>query len=161
MIFSAYKKIIEILDCLNIKYTIHNHEKVFTVNDVSSKLDIDIEKAYKTLVFKLEKNYVFAILKATDKIDYKNLALALETKREKIKSVSIEEIETDLGYELGGISPIPVKDNIIVVIDISILKEKEIFCGVGENDKSLEIESSDLLKVIKAKIFKISKKEIN
>jgi len=70
---------------------------------------------------------------------------------------SEEEIEKELGYQIGGISPIPTVSNIVVIIDKKVLGKEKIYCGIGVRTKSLELKSSDLVKIVGAKVSDITK----
>ena len=142
-----YNEIIDILDGKFISYKIHKHGEVLTMRDVEEKLPFPIDRLLKTLVFRIrDSSWILAVLKGRDRIDYRKLAQALNVRRQDIIRPSVEEIESKLGFQIGGICPIPTKHDIRVVFDKSILELDSVYCGVGRNDRSLEIRLADLLR---------------
>jgi Cys-tRNA(Pro) deacylase len=152
---SAFNEIVKILEQNNIKYKIHSHEDILNVYDAEKKLDYDCSKGFKTLAFVVGKKYVFVVLNGRAKLNYKKLADILDIKRNELQMADINELESKFGYTVGGISPIPVSDEISVIFDSQILDFAKVYCGMGESNKSLEIESQDLINVSKGKVFNI------
>jgi prolyl-tRNA editing enzyme YbaK/EbsC (Cys-tRNA(Pro) deacylase) len=56
------------------------------------------------------------------------------------------------------VSSIPVTENTEVIIDSKILEYEKIVCGSGTGEKSIEIDSNDLLNITGAAVQKITKK---
>jgi Cys-tRNA(Pro)/Cys-tRNA(Cys) deacylase len=130
------------------------------MKDVEEKLPFPKNKLLKTLVFRIKGCFwVFAVVRGKDKVDYKKLSKALDVSRSDIVRPPAQEVETELSLEIGGICPIPINDNIKVVFDESVKNLEVVFCGVGRNDKSLEIAVGDLIRVSKAKIESIVQDE--
>ena len=154
---NAYEKIINILNQNSIKYKVYEHEEVFTINDVKNKLLFDYNKLVKTIVFSHKEKFIFVVLNGDNSIDYKKLSKALNIRRDDFKMANGEEIEKELGYQIGGISPIPTESNIVVIIDKKVLDKEKIYCGIGVRTKSLELKSSDLVKVAGAEVSDITK----
>ncbi len=142
--FDAIKKL---LDEKNIVYVIHQHDKVYTVDDVKRKVDYDYTCGFKTLAFVVNADYYFVVINALDKVDYKKLASAMGVKRKAIRLAKLDELASKFAYDLGGLSPIPLDSTIKVLFDKKISQISRVYCGVGDNDKSLEISNEDLIKI--------------
>jgi prolyl-tRNA editing enzyme YbaK/EbsC (Cys-tRNA(Pro) deacylase) len=67
------------------------------------------------------------------------------------------ELLEKLGYTPGGISPIPVTENAEVIIDSKILEYEKILCGSGAGEKTIGINSKDLLNITGVAVQKIAK----
>ena len=154
----TYDEVLKLLNGNGILFKIYEHESVMTMKDVETNLPFPIENLLKTLVFKIKNSYwVLAVVKGRDKIDYRSLADALKINLKDLTMPKVDEIESQLGFQIGGICPIPTQDGIKVIFDKKILDIKNVYCGVGRNDRSLEIELKDLLKVSNAEIWPIVK----
>jgi Cys-tRNA(Pro)/Cys-tRNA(Cys) deacylase len=151
---SAYDKIIRLLNERGIHFTIHEHEAIKTVFDAEEKLPFPKERFLKTLVFKFkDSGWLLVALKGLDRIDYRKLAYALNVDRHKLIQPSPEEVEGVLGYEIGGVCPIAVRDDIQVIFDRGATSLGTVYCGSGRNDRTLEIRLHDLLQVTQAQVF--------
>ncbi len=150
----AYDKIIRLLNDSGIKFVIHEHEVIRTITDIEEKLPFPKEHLLKTVVFQLKDSFwILAAIKGQDRVDYRKLASAFEVKRNNLKCPSPEEVESTLGFETGGVGPFPISDRIKVVFDSSLLDLDNVYCGVGRNDRTLEITLNDLLQVSKARVL--------
>jgi Cys-tRNA(Pro)/Cys-tRNA(Cys) deacylase len=146
--YSAYDTIIARLKEEGISFTIHQHAATRTVNDAEENLPFPKESFLKTVVFKLKNaGWILAALKGQDSVDYRKLATACGTKRSDIIRPSAEEVETALGYEIGGVCPIPLSNSIAVVFDSEVVTMDTVYCGSGRNDRTLEIKLRDLLRI--------------
>jgi Cys-tRNA(Pro)/Cys-tRNA(Cys) deacylase len=150
----VYNKIIQLLNEHRVHFTIHEHEATRTVTDAEEKLPFPKEHFLKTVVFKIKDSFwILVALKGQDSVDYQKLASAFGVSRHKIMRPPPEEIEDELGYEIGGVCPIAVRDDIQVIFDRGATSLGTVYCGSGRNDRTLEIRLQYLLQVTQAQVF--------
>lgn len=146
---TAFSKICSLLDHYDFEYEIFQHQDVFSFSEItgrSTDLPFPLENLFKTIAFvKPDKTYLFAVLRGRDRILYHNLSLASRIPRSKIKKADPVELETKFGLITGTLAPIPFSTEISVIIDETILKSQEIYCGSGSTNKTIKIKSYDLL----------------
>ncbi|MBU4311461.1 MAG: YbaK/EbsC family protein [Desulfobacterales bacterium] len=153
----VYDEIMRTLRQKGVPFTIHKHEPVMTMQDVEEKLPFPKEKLLKTLVFKIRNSFwILAVVKGQDKVDYHKLASSFGVNLDALVRPSAEEMESELGFQIGGICPIPTNDSIKAVFDNDILDMEVVYCGVGRNDRSLEIRLQDLLHISNARVWPIA-----
>jgi Cys-tRNA(Pro) deacylase len=155
---NAHEKIISKLKEHGIDYKLHSHQTLISSRDVCECHDLgfNIENVFKTLAFQICNRLILVALHGCDKIDYKKMCEFLEIKRKEIEIANTELLK-NLGYAPGGISPIPITEDATVIIDSKILEYEKIICGSGSGDKSIEINSADLLNITGAAVQKIRK----
>lgn len=153
---NAYEKVIEQLEKPNIKYTVHTHEEIPTVNVAKEKVDFNIKKCFKTLAFKYEEKFLFVSLLAEDKLKYSKLCSNFKIKRSGLNKANSKELEEKYGYESGGIAPISISKDIIVIFDKKINNQDTIFCGSGRRDKTLEIKANDITNMERVILLDVS-----
>jgi Cys-tRNA(Pro)/Cys-tRNA(Cys) deacylase len=157
---SAFDTIITRLKEENISFTIHEHEATRTVNDAEENLPFPKESLLKTVVFKLKNaGWILAALKGQDSVDYRKLATACGAKRSDLIRPPAGEVETALGYEIGGVCPIPVSTGIAVVFDSEVITMDTVYCGSGRNDRTLEIKLRDLLRISGGQILPLAREQ--
>jgi len=150
----VYHTIIERLKEQEIAFSVHEHMAAVTVIDAEERLPFPKEAFLKTVVFKIKNGYwILAAVRGQDSVDYRKLAAAFGVKRGDVVRPLPEEVETSLGYEIGGICPIPVGKDIEVVFDCNTLSMDRVYCGSGRNDRTLEIKLQDLLKVTQGRVL--------
>lgn len=152
----AHKKILEQLNDSTIEYKIHTHEEIPSVKEAKEKVNFNIEQCFKTLAFQYENKILFISLLANDKLNYSALCSNLNIKRKKLKKANSKELEDTYGYESGGIAPISVYNNILVIFDKKVLNVEVIFCGSGKRNKTIEIKSKDIIKLNRTIVIEVS-----
>ncbi len=153
-----YDSLIKILTESGFYFKIHSHEPVLTMQDVEQKLPFPVDKLLKTLVFRIKNSFwVYVIVKGQDRVDYKKLATVFGVNRNMVIRPSPDEVEGELGLQIGGICPIPVGENISVVFDNNTIENTDdtVYCGIGRNDKTLEMKIQDLLTVSNASVHSV------
>lgn len=149
----VYDDIVRILREKGLAFVIHEHGQVLTMQDVETKLPFPKDKLLKTLVFRIRDSFwILAVVKGKDKVDYRKLAKAVGVNRRDLMRPSAEEVKTKLGFQIGGICPIPTNDQIQTIFDESVMDMDIVYCGVGRNDRSLEMRLHDLLRVSNATV---------
>ncbi len=57
---------------------------------------------------------------------------------------------------VGGVTPFPPISEITVIIDLDAVTLNTVFCGIGPNDRTLEIRLSDLIDVVQPRVAPIA-----
>ncbi len=155
----AYDHIIDRLTKEGVSFQIHEHGAVRTIEDAERLAPELVENLLKTVVFKIKDSFwVLAAVRCRERIDYSKLSAALGVNRRQLRSMSPEAIQEELGYEVGGIGPIPVRSDAIAIFDSSLAGAGMIYCGSGKNTRTLGLEFSDLLRASEGSIHPIVSK---
>lgn len=140
----------EILDKLEIKYELLEHEAVYTV-DEAKELDNMLEGiGCKNLFLTNKKDKYFLVMIHEDKranikeieslVDCKHLSFGKE-----------EDLKEVLGLEAGSCTPLGIvndKDNKVVLVFDKDLVDKKVLCHPNKNTATLSLKFSDLIKFI-------------
>lgn len=155
----AFNHIQSLLEDGGLPYTLHKHHPVTTIEDAKAKVPHLTVNLIKTIVFKIkDSHWILAGGKSSDRINYKQLGEAFGVNRKLIRSIATKDVETELGFEIGGVGPFPVSDNVKVILDEGLLKLGMVFCGSGKNTVTVEMNVYDLAEVAGAEVGAISKK---
>lgn len=148
-----YDKIIQLLTDHNIPHKIHEHGVIKTVQDAIERFHLPVDNLLKTVVFQIKNGrWILAAVRGADRIDYKKLADALATKRTKLRPISPEQVQTELGFQIGGVGPFPIldSDQLIIVFDTQAAELGTIVCGSGLNTRTIEADVQDLIQLADA-----------
>lgn len=140
----------EILNKLEIKYELLEHEAVYTV-DEAKELDNMLEGiGCKNLFLTNKKDKYFLVMIHEDKranikeieslVDCKHLSFGKE-----------EDLKEVLGLEAGSCTPLGIindKENKVVLVFDKDLVDKKVLCHPNKNTATLSLEFSDLIKFI-------------
>lgn len=153
----AYLNITSILEAENCQYRIHEHLPIVTVAEAIAFVPGLTENLLKTVVFRKKSGtWVLAALAHNRRVNYKQLAEAVGINRRDLRPVSPTEVEHGLGFEIGGVGPFPINDEIEVIVDDAVTERDTILCGSGKNTCTVELKVQDLLRVSLAVVAPIS-----
>ncbi len=144
----SYEKVLQILSTSGVTYTMHTHAPLLTVADMEEHLPFPREQFLKTLAFKIKNAFwLLAAMRGQDRVDYRKIAAAYRISRSHILRPTPEEVQATLGFDQGGVCPIPTSDNVRVAFDEGLQDMDTVYCGGARNDRTLEICLNDLLRV--------------
>ena len=110
----------------------------YTVADAEEGLSFPLERLLKTVAFISKTGpYVLAAVRGPDHIDYRRLAAAVGTKRTNIARLTPEEVVEVFGVEVGSVSPIALRENVVIFFDTKVTTDETVFCGIGRPDRTL------------------------
>lgn len=148
--------VMRILDQKKIKYIVHTYENAVSGIEVADTLNEDYDKVFKTLVTVSNTNnhYVF-VVPVNKELDLKKAAKVVGEKSiEMLKSALLLPLT---GYIHGGCSPVGMKKQFRTIIDNSASSKDKIFVSGGKIGYQIEIELSELKKVINYELDDITK----
>lgn len=147
-----HEQIARLLDAQGIAFTLHEHAPLRTVADMEEHLPFAPASFLKTLAFKIKNSFwVLAAMRGQAQIDYRKLAAAFGISRSHILRPTPEEVLETLGYEQGGVAPIPLARPDValrVVFDTDLLTLETVYCGGGSSTRTLEIRLDDLMRLV-------------
>lgn len=148
---------IQFLKKQKIKHTIYTYECSVDHDfghHCASELKIDEHQVYKTLLIHHEKSYVTAVISVNCTLNLKQAAKIAGLK--KVEMADPQDAERLTGYVVGGISPLGQKKRLPTIIDEEALKHDEIIVSGGRRGLSVGLNPNDLIKILSAKVGKIT-----
>jgi Cys-tRNA(Pro)/Cys-tRNA(Cys) deacylase len=142
----VYASVIELLEQSGTAYHIHHHPAVTTIDEAHRKVPHLTRNLLKTVVFKIKHgDWVLAAVGGHNRIDYKRLADAVGVNRRALRSIAPHQVESELGFAVGGVGPFAVRRDVRVIFDAAIQPSTQVFCGSGRNTRTVEINAADLI----------------
>ena len=114
--------------------------------------NISLSETTPTLILKTKEKYYAAIICGNKRISFKKLKQVLN-----IQSISMADPQTVLaltGAKVGEISLINCA--ITTLVDIHVLKNKNCYGGCGIPNKTLRINTQDLIRITNAEVLDFS-----
>ena len=147
-----------LLDELNIAYTMSSaevDEDDLSAVTMARKLGVSVERVFKTLVAKGDKNgIVMACIPAAEELDLKKLAVA--TGNKNVHMVPLKDVRPLTGYIRGGCSPLAAKKKYPVVIDENAILYESIYVSAGQRGVQVILAPAALADYIRAKFVPLS-----
>ena len=130
-------------------------ENDLAATHVAESLGEPIERVYKTLVLKGDRNGHFVCIVQGDKeVDLK--AAAKVSGNKKCDLIAMKELLPTTGYIRGGCTPIGMKKPFPTFIDESALSYDYIYISAGQRGIQLKLSPTDLIAYVKATVATIS-----
>ena len=148
-----------ILDRLGIDYELKEYEvdeSDLSAVHVAASVGMPIERVYKTLVARGDKNgIVMAVIQGDLELDLKALAAASGNKR--VEMVHLKEVFALTGYIRGGCSPLGAKKDYPVYLDSRAEAQASIAISAGKRGEQIILKPQDLVSATSATVAAIAR----
>ena len=121
-----------------------------TAKDASIALDCDVGAIVKSLLLKTGDNFILCLVAGDKRCSINKLK-----KIKNIKDISMaspEEVKTQTGYTIGGVSPVGHLNNIEIFIDKSLKRFNNLFAAAGHPKCVFKINFMNIQKITNGKI---------
>lgn len=128
----AYHRIMNLLNRSGVEFRLHAHEPVRTIEEARTKAPHLSRNLLKTIAFRIkDSDFIMAAVEGTHRVDYRKLAGVFDVGRRALLSISPDDLEKALGFEVSGVGPFPVREDVRVVLDDRLTGLGKLFCGSG------------------------------
>ena len=121
-----------------------------TAQDAATALGCDLGAIVKSLLFKTEDSFTLCLVSGDKKCSLTKLKKIKNKKN--ISMASPNDVKTQTGYTIGGVSPIGHLNNLEIIIDNSLERFNELFAAAGHPNCVFKIKFSDIQKITNGKI---------
>ena len=121
-----------------------------TALDAATALDCNTGAIIKSLLFKTKDNFTLCLVAGDKRCSLNKLK---KIKNEKdVSMASPEEVKTQTGYTIGGVSPIGHINKIEIIIDNSLKRFNELFAAAGHPNCVFKIDFMNIQKITNGKV---------
>ena len=124
-----------------------------TAQDAAKALDCNVGAIVKSLLFRTGDDFILCLV-AGDKRCSLNKLKKLKDKKD-ILMASPEEVKTQTGYTIGGVSPIGHLNKIEILIDKSLERFIQLFAAAGHPNCVFKINFINIQKITNGKVENI------
>ena len=121
-----------------------------TAQDAATALGCDVGAIIKSLLFKTEDSFILCLVAGDKRCSLTKLKKI--TNKKDISMASPDEVKTQTGYTIGGVSPIGHLNNLEIIIDNSLKRFNELFAAAGHPNCVFKINFSDIQKITNGKV---------
>lgn len=138
-----------------VPFTYHTYEvneNDLSADHVARSLAVPIERLYKTICLRDDRNrHAFFLIAGHLEINLKDAAKAWGVK--KVAPIAVKELETLTGYVRGGVSPIGAKKPFPVFIHDAAQTLETMIISAGKRGFQIELAPNDLLRFTNGRWF--------
>ena len=121
-----------------------------TAQDAATALGCDAGAIVKSLLFKTDDSFILCLV-AGDKRCSLNKLKKIKNKKD-VSMASPEDVKTQTGYTIGGVSPIGHLNRMEIFIDKSLKRFNNLFAAAGHPNCIFKINFMNIKKITNGKI---------
>ena len=120
-------------------------ESARTAKDAAKSLNCEIGAIVKSLLFKTEDKFILCLVAGDKKCSLKKLKKL--TNNNDVSMASPEEVKSQTGYTIGGVSPVGQLNKIKILIDKSLERFNDLYAAAGHPNCVFKINFINLQKI--------------
>jgi Cys-tRNA(Pro)/Cys-tRNA(Cys) deacylase len=133
---------------LGIRHEVLEYRFVKGARAAADTLGLPRETVVKSLVFRCEGGFLFALLGGDANVSLRKLGRA--TGHKHVEAAPPRDAERVTGYQVGGISPFGARQPLPVVLDQTTAAHDSLVINAGARGVLVRIATSDLIAVTRA-----------
>ena len=113
-----------------------------TALDAANSLNCEVGAIVKSLLIKIENDFLLCLVSGDKRCSLNKLKKISEKKN--VRMASADEVKSQTGYTIGGVSPVGHINKIQIFIDNSLSRFTDIFAAAGHPNAVFEIDFKNL-----------------
>ena len=125
-----------------------------TALDAANSLNCEVGAIVKSLLIKIENDFLLCLVSGDKRCSFNKLKKISEKKN--VRMASADEVKSQTGYTIGGVSPVGHINKIQIFIDNSLSRFKDIFAAAGHPNVIFKINYEKLIQITKGDVKDIT-----
>ena len=121
------------------------NESARTALDAANSLKCEIGAIVKSLLFRAESNFILCLVSGDNKCSLNKLKKIVNIKN--ISMATPDEVKSQTGYTIGGVSPVGNNNKLEILIDNSLKRFKHLYAAAGHPNCVFKINFKNLQKI--------------
>ena len=125
-----------------------------TAQDASKALGCEVGAIVKSLLLRAENNFVLCLVSGDKKCSLNKLKKI--TQKNDLCMASPEQVKTQTGYTIGGVSPVGLLNDVEIFMDNSLERFNKLYAAAGHPNCIFEISFKKLNEITSSKVMEIT-----
>ena len=125
-----------------------------TALDAANSLNCEVGAIVKSLLIKIENDFLLCLVSGDKRCSLNKLKKISEKKN--VRMASADEVKSQTGYTIGGVSPVGHVNKIQIFIDNSLSRFADIFAAAGHPNVIFKINYEKLIQITKGDVKDIT-----
>ncbi len=125
-----------------------------TALDAANSLNCEVGAIVKSLIIKTENDFLLCLVSGDKRCSLNKLKKISEKKN--VRMASADEVKSQTGYTIGGVSPVGHINKIQIFIDNSLSRFTDIFAAAGHPNAIFKINYEKLIQITKGDVKDIT-----
>ena len=116
-----------------------------TAKDAANSLQCKVGAIVKSLLFRTESSFLICLIAGDRRCSLNKLKKILQKK--DVSMANADEVKTNTGFSIGGVSPVAHLTNLDVLVDKSLSRFQFVFAAAGHPNCVFKITYDQLIKI--------------
>ena len=125
-----------------------------TAQDASKALGCEVGAIVKSLLFRAENSFILCLVSGDKKCSLNKLKKI--TQKNDLCMASPEQVKTQTGYTIGGVSPVGLLNNVEIFMDNTLKRFDKLYAAAGHPNCIFQIDFDKLNKITSSKVMEIT-----
>lgn len=125
-----------------------------TALDAANSLNCEVGAIVKSLLIKIENDFLLCLVSGDKRCSLNKLKKIF--KKKNVRMASADEVKSQTGYTIGGVSPVGHINKIQIFIDNSLSRFTDIFAAAGHPNVIFKINYEKLIQITKGDVKDIT-----
>jgi len=125
-----------------------------TAQDAATALDCNVGAIVKSLLFKTNDSFILCLVAGDKRASLSKIKKIINKK--DVSMANPEDVKSQTGYTIGGVSPIGHLKQIEIIIDNSLERFNELFAAAGHPNCVFKINFTNIQKITNGKVENIT-----
>ena len=125
-----------------------------TAQDASLALSCEVGAIVKSLLFRAENSFILCLVSGDKKCSLNKLKKI--TQKNDLCMASPDQVKTQTGYTIGGVSPVGLLNEIEIFMDNTLKRFEILYAAAGHPNCIFEINFKKLNEITSSKVLEIT-----
>ena len=116
-----------------------------TAKDAATSLKCEVGAIVKSLLLRTENSFLICLIAGDRKCSLNKLKKILDKK--DVSMADADEVKTNTGFSIGGVSPVAHIKNLDILVDKSLSRFQYVFAAAGHPNCVFKISYNQLIKI--------------
>ena len=120
-----------------------------TALDAAASLNCEVGAIVKSLLLRTDDSFILCLVSGYKRCSLNKIKKIL--KKKDVSMANAEQVKSQTGFSIGGVSPVAHLEKIEILIDSSLSKYENVYAAAGHPNSIFKITYKQLVKLTKGK----------
>jgi len=146
----SVKRVIEVLSKFDPYLKVQSlNSSARTALDAAASLNCEVGAIVKSLLLRSDDSFILCLVSGDKRCSLNKIKKIL--KKKDVSMANAEQVKSQTGFSIGGVSPVAHLEKIEILIDSSLSKYENVYAAAGHPNSIFKITYKQLVKLTKGK----------
>ena len=146
----SVQRVIEVLSKFDPNLKVQSlNSSARTALDAAGSLNCEVGAIVKSLLLRTDDSFILCLVSGDKRCSLNKIKKIL--KKKDVSMANAEQVKSQTGFSIGGVSPVAHLEKIEILIDSSLSKYENVYAAAGHPNSIFKITYKQLVKLTKGK----------